>query len=125
MRTIWVSFGRRIMKASILIMCRACGNRVPWLLVLNLNIKTIHMAPLSTMKRLVMLLAVIMLGQSCRKQFLDAKPSSTLVVPTTLSQFQALLDNTGVFGLVPTLGEASADNYWFPNDYWNGLDTRE
>lgn len=72
-----------------------------------------------------MLLAVIMLGQSCRKQFLDAKPSSTLVVPTTLSQFQALLDNTGVFGLVPTLGEASADNYWFPNDYWNGLDTRE
>lgn len=83
------------------------------------------MAPLSTMKRLVMLLAVIVLEQSCRKQFLDTKPSSTLVVPTTLSQLQALLDNTGVFGLVPTLGEASADNYWFPNDYWNGLDPRE
>jgi hypothetical protein len=66
-----------------------------------------------------------MLGQACRKQFLDAKPGTTLVVPTTLTDFQALLDNTGVFGLVPTLGEASADNYWFPDSTWLGLDTRE
>jgi|SRR6185312_3056995 len=82
------------------------------------------MVSFSTIKRL-MLLAAIVLSGACRKQFLDAKPSSTLVVPTTLTQFQALLDNTGIFGLVPTLGEASADNYWFPDSTWNGLDARQ
>lgn len=65
------------------------------------------------------------MAQGCHKQFLDAKPTTTLVVPTTLTDFQALLDNTSVFGQVPTLGEASADNYWFPDSTWLGLDTRE
>src|ERR1700722_475300 len=71
---------------------------------------------------LVMLLGVL---QACHKGFLDAKPSSDLEVPTTLSDFQALLDNTTVFGLVPTLGEASADNYFFTYPYWLTLGTRE
>src|SRR3984957_8183772 len=71
---------------------------------------------------LVMLLGVL---QACHKGFLDAKPSSDLEVPTTLSDFQALLDNAAVFGLVPTLGEASADNYFFTYPYWQTLDTRE
>jgi hypothetical protein len=63
--------------------------------------------------------------QACHKGFLDAKPSTDLEVPTTLSDFQALLDNTAVFGQVPTLGEASADNYFFTYTYWLMLDTRE
>jgi hypothetical protein len=73
------------------------------------------------------LLLVLLLGafSSCHKGFLDAKPSTSLEVPTTLSDFQALLDNTTVFGLVPTLGEASADNYFFTYPYWLTLDTRE
>ena len=76
-------------------------------------------------KRLILMFVVVVVGQECRKQFLDAKPSTTIVSPTSLADFQALLDNTGVFGLVPTLGEASADNYYFPLVTWQSLDTRE
>jgi hypothetical protein len=83
------------------------------------------MSKYANITRTILLLAVLVLGQGCHKQFLDAKPSTTLLVPTTLTDFQALLDNTGVFGQVPTLGEASADNYWFPDSTWLGLDTRE
>src|SRR5215472_10792425 len=83
------------------------------------------MSSLTFLKRLPLLLLLIIGCQACRKQFLDAKPSTTIVVPTTLADFQALLDNTGVFGLVPTLGEASADNYFFPFLTWQSLDTRE
>lgn len=76
-------------------------------------------------KRLYLMLALMIAGQACRKQFLDTKPSTTILIPTTLADLQALLDNTGVFGLVPTLGEASADNYYFPFLTWQSLDTRE
>jgi hypothetical protein len=83
------------------------------------------MSFLFVLKRLMLPLVLAGAGQSCRKQFLDARPWTTLVTPTTLTDFQALLDNTAVFGLVPTLGEASADNYFFPLLTWQDLDTRE
>jgi starch-binding outer membrane protein, SusD/RagB family len=75
----------------------------------------------------LLLLALPVCWQGCsKKAFLDAKPTTNLLVPTQLSDFQALLDNTTVFGFVPTLGEASADNYFFANyTYWNNRDTRE
>lgn len=76
--------------------------------------------------RLIFLLVAAEALLSCHKQdFLDKKPATTLVVPSTFSDFQALLDNTYIMGLVPTLGEASADNYFFPYAYWMGLDTRQ
>lgn len=72
---------------------------------------------------------VLMLGASetaCHKQaFLDKKPSTTLLVPTTLSDFQALMDNTRVFNLVPVLGEASADDYYLSFTAWQALTLRE
>ncbi len=73
------------------------------------------------------ILALAVCWQACsKKAFLDAKPTTNLLVPTQLSDFQALLDNTSVFGFVPTLGEASADNYFFASyTYWNNRDTRE
>ncbi len=77
-------------------------------------------------RRLALLAALGVCCLGCSKQaFLDAKPSTTLLVPSTLSDFQALLDYTTVFGLVPTLGESSADNYFFPLNTWINLDTRE
>ena len=70
--------------------------------------------------------AIAVLGAACHKQdFLDKKPSTTLLVPTTLSDFQALMDNVKVFGLVPTLGEASADNYFVSYPAWLLLQPRE
>jgi hypothetical protein len=62
---------------------------------------------------------------ACHKNFLDAKPSTTIAVPTTLSEFQALLDNNAVFNLVPTLGEASCDDYFFTQNAFQSLDIRQ
>lgn len=59
--------------------------------------------------------------QACHKNFLDAKPSTTIAIPTTLSEFQALLDNNAVFNQVPTLGEASSDDYFFTQNAFQTL----
>jgi len=75
--------------------------------------------------RLVCLLLLPVFLQACHKNFLDAKPSTTLSVPTTLSEFQALLDNNAVFNQVPTLGEASSDDYFFTQNAYQSLDIRQ
>jgi hypothetical protein len=75
--------------------------------------------------RLVVLLLLPVFLQACHKHFLDAKPSTTLSVPTTLSEFQALLDNNAVFNQVPTLGEASCDDYFFTQNAYQSLDIRQ
>ena len=74
---------------------------------------------------LVFLLVLPGLLQGCHKNFLDAKPASTLSVPTTLSDFQTLLDNTNVFNLVPTMGEASTDDYFFTPNFYQTLNIRQ
>ena len=76
-------------------------------------------------RRLLLWLLLPLLLAACTKHFLEAKPSTNLLVPSTVSDFQSLLDNTTVFNLVPTLGEASCDDYYFPLGFWQGLDTRE
>jgi hypothetical protein len=75
--------------------------------------------------RLIALLLMPVFLQACHKHFLDAKPSTTLSVPTSLSDFQALLDNNAVFNQVPTLGEASSDDYFFTHTSWQTLDIRQ
>lgn len=75
--------------------------------------------------RWLLLAVVVMILPACKKHFLDAKPNTNLLVPSTVSDFQALLDNTTVFNLVPTLGESSCDDYYFPFGFWETLDTRE
>jgi hypothetical protein len=69
--------------------------------------------------------ALVLLLTACHKQaFLDAKPITTLVVPKTLTDFQALLDNDLVMGLTPVLGDVSADNYYVTYSFWQSLDTK-
>jgi starch-binding outer membrane protein, SusD/RagB family len=49
---------------------------------------------------------------SCKKDWLDKKPDKALVIPTTLSDMRALLDNGNVFHRNnPALHEMGADNY--------------
>jgi starch-binding outer membrane protein, SusD/RagB family len=63
---------------------------------------------------------------SCnKKEFLDEKPRSDLFVPTTLEDFQALLDNDVAMNLTPVLGELSADNYYILQSSWAPLTTKE
>ncbi|MDO6433312.1 RagB/SusD family nutrient uptake outer membrane protein [Flavitalea sp. BT771] len=61
----------------------------------------------------------------CNKSFLDKLPSTALVVPSTLADYQQLLDNTLVMTGTPLLGEVSADNFYLPYNTWQALDSRE
>jgi hypothetical protein len=73
-----------------------------------------------------LLLALIsVLAVSCHKDdFLGKNPNSSLVVPTTLTDFQSLLDNDQVMGFVPALGEISADNYFMDDALWQTVGNR-
>src|ERR1700743_1648045 len=70
------------------------------------------------------MLALFTFACQKRQAFLDTKPNSTLIVPTTLADCQALLDNDLVMGLTPVLGDVSADNYYVPFSFWQTLDIK-
>lgn len=57
---------------------------------------------------LVILISLI----GCKQEWLDIKADKALVVPSTLSDFQGLLDNTPMFQLYPSLGEDAADEHY-------------
>ncbi|MBD1421226.1 RagB/SusD family nutrient uptake outer membrane protein [Sphingobacterium chuzhouense] len=73
------------------------------------------------------LVVSLSLLQACSKtDFLDAKPNQSLVVPTTLDDFQAILDMDLIMngapngqGLVPQLGEIGTDDYSIVEDHYN------
>lgn len=72
---------------------------------------------------------VAILAASCNKsKYLDALPDQRLVVPKTLEDFQAILDNDAVMngsgpsGLIPAFTEESSDNYYFNDDILNSVD---
>lgn len=65
------------------------------------------------------LLYILFLFSSCTKsKFLSAVPDQSLIVPSTLEDLQALMDNdlvingSGNYGIVPSLGEVASDNYY-------------
>lgn len=53
---------------------------------------------------------LILLSYGCKKEFLDAKPSSVILQPTTLEDFQGLLENVSSV-LSPALPTLSGDEY--------------
>jgi hypothetical protein len=65
----------------------------------------------------ISILVGVMFCSSCKKDWLDKKSDISLVVPSSLSDFQALLDNTISASLAFTihnciLGESGSDNYY-------------
>ncbi|SFA41295.1 SusD family protein [Pedobacter suwonensis] len=67
------------------------------------------------MKRLLKTMCLLFAGLllfSCQKEFLDKKPDKALLIPTTLEDFNALMDNLTVFNSSPALQEISADDYY-------------
>ncbi|WP_158275210.1 RagB/SusD family nutrient uptake outer membrane protein [Pedobacter sp. HMWF019] len=61
----------------------------------------------------------------CKKQndWLDIKNDKRAVVPTTLSDFQAMLDNTGIFNeKYSTAGLVGADNYYLTDNSYKTYD---
>nr|WP_255373469.1 RagB/SusD family nutrient uptake outer membrane protein [Chitinophaga sp. CF118] len=55
---------------------------------------------------------------SCKK-YLDVKPDKKMVLPSTLADCQALLDNYIIMGISYPVGEPSADNYYLTFANWN------
>lgn len=61
---------------------------------------------------------------SCKKNWIDERSNKALDVPTTVTDFQALLDNTNYMNdLRPSMGETSADNYYLTDAMWQGWST--
>jgi len=60
---------------------------------------------------------------SCKKNFLEAKPSSDILAPTTLNELQGLLENADVLNKsTPALSQMASDDYVFTS-YENWLST--
>jgi len=58
---------------------------------------------------------------SCKK-YLDAKPDKKLVLPSTIADVQALLDNESIMNLNnPGTGVISADNYYLTDAAWSSV----
>lgn len=53
-----------------------------------------------------------------KKEFLEKKPNSGIIIPTSLEELRWLLDNTNIFTFSPGLGELSADNYYLSSTNW-------
>jgi starch-binding outer membrane protein, SusD/RagB family len=57
---------------------------------------------------------------SCKKGWIEVKSDKALDVPTTIEDFQALLDNAVIMNENrPSLGEVSADNYYLTDALWD------
>jgi starch-binding outer membrane protein, SusD/RagB family len=76
--------------------------------------------------------ALLMLVSCKKSSFLDARPDNALVVPTTLEDLQAILDNdrymngsatVGNGGPNPALGEIGSDDYYTIEDFYNAYFT--
>jgi tetratricopeptide (TPR) repeat protein len=73
---------------------------------------------------------IILVGTiGCKKDFLDAKPDDSLIVPESLNDMQQILDNDmvmnggkNVSGADPSLGNSSADDYYVPDEGYDQLD---
>ncbi|CAM4111785.1 SusD family protein [Pedobacter westerhofensis] len=70
---------------------------------------------------MLLLLAVC----SCKKDFLEAKPSSGILTPNTLSELEGLLENTDVMNkCTPALSQMASDDYIFTNyENWSAANT--
>ncbi len=67
----------------------------------------------------ILITLLIILQFSCNKNWLDVKPNKSLVVPSTIQDYQAILDNTDAFNLyAPALGELASDDYYLLYDDW-------
>ncbi|WP_018630121.1 RagB/SusD family nutrient uptake outer membrane protein [Niabella aurantiaca] len=64
--------------------------------------------------------SAVLLGMTGCAKFLDKKTSNAIVVPQTVADLQALLDNAGLMNQTktPASGEAAADNYFLTADYY-------
>jgi starch-binding outer membrane protein, SusD/RagB family len=69
--------------------------------------------------KIVTFLIAVSLMISCKKGWIEEKSNKSLDVPTSVKDFQALLDNSPVMNdQHPSWGETSSDNYYLTNSMW-------
>ncbi|MES2376673.1 MAG: RagB/SusD family nutrient uptake outer membrane protein [Bacteroidota bacterium] len=64
------------------------------------------------MKNCFIAIILALAFSSCKKSFLDAKPNSSIVNPTSLSEYQELLDNNTALNSTGALPQMSCDDYF-------------
>jgi tetratricopeptide (TPR) repeat protein len=70
------------------------------------------------------LISLTVIQTSCKK-YLDKKPQEKLAVPSSLKDFQALLDNNDNNANSPGYLEFVADNFFLQSSSWNGAAVEE
>lgn len=77
-----------------------------------------------TLKIAYCLILAIFLFCSCKKQneWLDSKRQKADVVPKTLHDFQAILDNVDVMNFTYSIASAGIDNFYFSFNSWQSKD---
>lgn len=63
------------------------------------------------MKTKLIFILLLFAGSSCKNDFLDIRPNKSLLVPTTTTDIQALLDNISVMNNVTGLNMFAADEF--------------
>ena len=66
------------------------------------------------------LLCTVLLS-ACQKDFLEKKPNKDLLVPVSLADFKALLDNESVMNVTPALQVISGDELYLTKPTWAAL----
>ncbi|ASZ13442.1 RagB/SusD family nutrient uptake outer membrane protein [Chitinophaga pendula] len=66
--------------------------------------------------RIAIVAVWLLLCVGCRDKFLDVKPDSNIINPSTVEDLQNLLDNTGTVNRSPSLGTISADEYYYADE---------
>jgi hypothetical protein len=67
------------------------------------------------------ILFLLALTISCSDNYLEKKPNKSLVVPSTLSDLEALLNNTSVMNIGPGLGILGVDDFFMTDEGWQGF----
>lgn len=58
----------------------------------------------------------------CHKEFLESRPNKSLFVPTTLEEFDAILDNVSYMNKgYPSLGYVASDEFFIPDELYSSL----
>lgn len=69
---------------------------------------------------IILILAGLTLFACNKQELLDARSRTGLVIPSSLKDYQALLDNASVMNATPFMGELSSDNFFMSTVYWQG-----
>lgn len=68
----------------------------------------------------IMFVIAAMLSTACKKDWLDAKPNASLVTPSTISDYQSILDDEGQFNINgPVYSEFAIDDFYIPTSSYS------